>query len=147
MVSVIIATYRRDQSLSNALESLAKQTYSDFEVVLIDDNADAEWNQKVDFQGFDIRIFNEEQGEALSQLKFHKTFKFAWDNPRDNLDDKIELLLDYITVEKEDKVNNETLTDEEREEYKKKEDKLKERISNKSKEKKEEVTESNQTIQ
>ena len=49
------------------------------------------------------------------------------------------LLLDYITVEKEDKVNNETLTDEEREEYKKKEDKLKERISNKSKEKKEEV--------
>ncbi|MBR5476262.1 MAG: hypothetical protein IKV17_05525 [Bacteroidaceae bacterium] len=51
------------------------------------------------------------------------------------------LLLDYITVEKEDKVNNETLTDEEREEYKKKEDKLKERISNKSKEnKKEEVT-------
>ena len=51
------------------------------------------------------------------------------------------LLLDYITVEKEDKVNNETLTDEEREEYKKKEDKLKERISNKSKDnKKEEVT-------
>ena len=51
------------------------------------------------------------------------------------------LLLDYITVEKEDKVNNETLTDEERKEYKKKEDKLKERISNKSKEnRKEEVT-------
>lgn len=43
------------------------------------------------------------------------------------------LLLDYITVEKEDKVNNETLTDEEREEYKKREDELKERISNKSK--------------
>ena len=52
------------------------------------------------------------------------------------------LLLDYITVEKEDKVNNETLTDEEREEYKKKEEKLKERISNKLKEKRkeEEVT-------
>lgn len=42
------------------------------------------------------------------------------------------LLLDYITVEKEDKVNNETLTDEEREEYKKKEEELKEQISNKS---------------
>ena len=50
------------------------------------------------------------------------------------------LLLDYITVEKEDKVNNETLTDEEREEYKKREDELKERISNKSKEEKEEIT-------
>lgn len=50
------------------------------------------------------------------------------------------LLLDYITIEKEDKVNNETLTDEEREEYKKREDELKERISNKSKETKEEIT-------
>ena len=43
------------------------------------------------------------------------------------------LLLDYITIEKEDKVNDETLTDDEREEYKKKEEELKERISNKSK--------------
>ena len=42
------------------------------------------------------------------------------------------LLLDYITIEKEDKVNDESLTDEEREEYKKKEEELKERISNKS---------------
>ena len=50
------------------------------------------------------------------------------------------LLLDYITVEKEDKVNKETLTDEEREKYKKKEDELKERISNQSKENKVEVT-------
>lgn len=50
------------------------------------------------------------------------------------------LLLDYITIEKEDKVNNETLTDEEREEYKKKEEELKERISNKSKKTEEEVT-------
>lgn len=52
--------------------------------------------QKIDMQGFDIRIFNEDQGEALSQLKHHKAFKFAWDNPRDNIDGKIELLLDYI---------------------------------------------------
>ena len=55
-----------------------------------------EWNQPVDLQGFDIRIFNKEQGEALTQLKHHKAFKFAWDNPKDNLDDKIELLLNYI---------------------------------------------------
>ena len=52
--------------------------------------------QKIDMQGFDIRIFNESQGEALSQLKHRKAFKFAWDNPKDNIDDKIELLLDYI---------------------------------------------------
>ena len=55
-----------------------------------------EWDQKVDIQGFDIRIFNEEQGEALTTLKHEKSFKFAWDNPMDNIDDKIELLLDYV---------------------------------------------------
>lgn len=55
-----------------------------------------EWDQKVDFQGFDIRIFDEEQGEALSSLKFHHTFKFAWDNPRDNIDDKLDLIVDCI---------------------------------------------------
>ena len=58
------------------------------------------WNQPVDLQGFDIRIFDEEQAEALSTLKFHKSFKFAWDNPRDNIDDKIDLLLDYIKAYK-----------------------------------------------
>jgi len=58
------------------------------------------WNQPVDLQGFDIRIFDQEQAEALSTLKFHKSFKFAWDNPKDNIDDKIELLLDYVKAYK-----------------------------------------------
>jgi len=53
-------------------------------------------NYKVDMQGFDIRIFNEEQGEALTKLKHYKQFKFAWDNPKDDIDDKIELLLNYM---------------------------------------------------
>ena len=61
-----------------------------------------DWNQKVELtQGFDIRILDERQAEALSSLKTYKSaFKFAWDNPRDNLDDKIELLLDYIKPHK-----------------------------------------------
>ena len=59
-----------------------------------------EWNQPIDMQGFDIRLFDTEQGEALQSLKHRKAFKFAWDNPRDNLDDKIELLLDYIKPSK-----------------------------------------------
>lgn len=54
------------------------------------------WNQPVDIQGFDIRIFDGEQGKALQRLKHYHNVKFAWDNPRENLDDKIELLLDYI---------------------------------------------------
>ena len=55
-----------------------------------------EWDQPVDIQGFDIRLFDEEQGHALNSLKHYHKIKFAWDNPKQNLDDKIELLLDYI---------------------------------------------------
>lgn len=47
LVSVIIATYRREAELISALESLAEQTYKNFETVVVDDNADADWNSKV----------------------------------------------------------------------------------------------------
>ena len=47
LVSVIIATYRRDSDLTAALESLAKQTFKNFEIILVDDNACDEWNSKV----------------------------------------------------------------------------------------------------
>ncbi len=46
-VSVIIATYRRDVSLKRALESLINQTYETTEIIVVDDNAEAEWNKKV----------------------------------------------------------------------------------------------------
>lgn len=46
-VSVVVATYRRDEDLKRALESLAIQDYSDMEIVLVDDNGIAEWNDKV----------------------------------------------------------------------------------------------------
>ena len=47
MVSVIVATYRRYEELRNALCSLAEQTYKQVEIILVDDNADAEWNQRI----------------------------------------------------------------------------------------------------
>lgn len=47
LVSVVVATYRRDTALKNALESLASQSYKDFEIVLVDDNGNSEWNAKV----------------------------------------------------------------------------------------------------
>lgn len=55
-----------------------------------------EWGQPVDIQGLDIRLFDDWSGEALQSLKHHKSIKFAYDNPRDNIDDKIEHLLEYI---------------------------------------------------
>ncbi|MGL5255459.1 MAG: glycosyltransferase family 2 protein [Proteocatella sp.] len=47
-VSVIIATYRRDVSLKRALESLINQTYKSTEIIVVDDNANSEWNKKVE---------------------------------------------------------------------------------------------------
>ncbi len=47
LVSVVVATYHRDEPLKSALSSLAQQTYENMEIVLVDDNADSEWNEKV----------------------------------------------------------------------------------------------------
>jgi len=46
-VSVVVATYRREAELNNALISLAEQTHSNMEIVLVDDNGDPVWNEKV----------------------------------------------------------------------------------------------------
>ncbi|WP_026672873.1 glycosyltransferase family 2 protein [Alkalihalobacterium bogoriense] len=47
-VSIIVATYRRKEALEKALQSLIVQTYSNYEIILVDDNADAEWNTEVE---------------------------------------------------------------------------------------------------
>lgn len=48
LVSIIIATYRRDTSLKKAIQSLITQTYSNIEIIVVDDNANTEWNKKVE---------------------------------------------------------------------------------------------------
>ncbi len=47
LVSVVVATYRRDEILQRALVSIANQTYKSFEIILVDDNDDIEWNSRV----------------------------------------------------------------------------------------------------
>ncbi len=47
LVSVIVATYKRDDILLRALTSLATQTYENFEIILVDDNANPDWNSRV----------------------------------------------------------------------------------------------------
>lgn len=47
-VSVIVATYRRDAELQRALHSLTEQSHRDFEIILIDDNDDCQWNDAVE---------------------------------------------------------------------------------------------------
>lgn len=47
LVSVVIATYRRDSFLRKAIESLTLQTYPAVEIIVVDDNADKGWNETV----------------------------------------------------------------------------------------------------
>ncbi len=47
MVSVIIATYRRDDTLKRAIESVLNGTCRDIEILVVDDNNDPTWNQTV----------------------------------------------------------------------------------------------------
>lgn len=48
LVSVIVATYRRDEALKNALCSLKQQSYLPIEIIVVDDNDDAQWNTQVE---------------------------------------------------------------------------------------------------
>ena len=47
LVSIVVATYKRDLSLRKALESLINQTYKNIEIIVVDDNSNEEWNKKV----------------------------------------------------------------------------------------------------
>ncbi len=46
-VSVIVATYKRELELKRALESLKEQQFKSFETIIVDDNADLDFNNKV----------------------------------------------------------------------------------------------------
>lgn len=47
LVSVIVATYHRENELYAALFSLSQQTYDLIEIIVVDDNAEPKWNDKV----------------------------------------------------------------------------------------------------
>ncbi|EJO2020309.1 glycosyltransferase family 2 protein [Vibrio vulnificus] len=44
LVSIVIATFRRDKSLLKSIRSVLEQTYKNIEIVVVDDNADEYWN-------------------------------------------------------------------------------------------------------
>lgn len=70
LVSVVVATYKREAELKKALESLATQSYSNLEIVLVDDNNDKEWNKKVSeiVQEFQERFPAIQLNEVINQL-------------------------------------------------------------------------------
>ena len=72
LISIIVATYRRCNTLYNALLSLAEQSYSPIEIVLVDDNGEYGWNEKV--QGV-VNKFKEEYPDIQFQYIANPTNK------------------------------------------------------------------------
>ena len=66
LFSVIIPTYRRPELLSTALSNLSKQTYENFEVIVVDDNGkDSDYQQRTSKQIKPI----------MQQLLLHKPWR------------------------------------------------------------------------
>ncbi len=55
-----------------------------------------EIGQPVDMQGVDLRILDDEQCESLLTMTHYKKIKVAWDNPEDDLRDKLKWLVTKI---------------------------------------------------
>ena len=80
-VTVVVATYRREATLESAMASLLTQTHRNLEIIIVDDNADAEWNERVRIivekyvqtarAGYTIRLIQNENnlGSAISRNK------------------------------------------------------------------------------
>lgn len=47
LISVVVATYLQDEMLLRALNSLKEQTYKNFEIIVVDDNDDKNFNSRV----------------------------------------------------------------------------------------------------
>ncbi|MFI3228256.1 MAG: glycosyltransferase family 2 protein [Clostridia bacterium] len=47
LVSIIITTFRREREFREAVKSALRQNYDNIEVIVVDDNADKIWNDKV----------------------------------------------------------------------------------------------------
>ena len=55
------------------------------------------WRLPVEFNsGIDVRIVNVDQGRALERLKLQGQIHIAWDNPKDDLVDKIKELCGFV---------------------------------------------------
>lgn len=68
MVSVIIPTYKRIDGLNRALESILNQTYTNFEIIVVDDN-DENSNYRIATEKFMNKFINEPRVHYLKHKK------------------------------------------------------------------------------
>lgn len=66
-ISIIIPVYRKMEYLDKCLESLAKQTYRDFEVIIIDDG-NSDGLKSLKFKSLKLKLFKQQhQGSAIAR--------------------------------------------------------------------------------
>jgi glycosyltransferase involved in cell wall biosynthesis len=69
-VSVVIPTFNRENYIGRAIESVLNQTYSDYEIIVIDDGSTDQTKQKVLEYGDSIHyIYQENQGPSAARNK------------------------------------------------------------------------------
>jgi glycosyltransferase involved in cell wall biosynthesis len=67
-ISVIIPTYNRDRFLKDAIDSVLKQTYKDFELLVVDDGSTDNTKKIVESFNFPIKyIFQEHRGVSAAR--------------------------------------------------------------------------------
>lgn len=77
-ISVIIPIYNKDKNLSKSIESVLKQTYKDFELILINDGSTDSSKQIIEkYKEKDNRIFVEEQLNSGVSFSRNKGIKLA----------------------------------------------------------------------
>lgn len=110
-VSVIIATYRRDETLIRAIASVKNQTYPDVEIIVVDDNADPKWNTVVEHivKSFDgITYIKNEQNCGSAKTRnigiFAATGEYITflDDDDEYLPEKIERQLEVMAADSSD---------------------------------------------
>jgi glycosyltransferase involved in cell wall biosynthesis len=78
-VSVVVPTFNRSRLLSNAIESVLAQTYTDYELIVIDDGSTDDTHEKLKAYMERIRYFYQEnRGASAAQNKGIEVARGKW---------------------------------------------------------------------
>ena len=73
LVSVVIPTYSRNDTLCKAIDSVLGQTYQTLEIIVVDDNpVDSDWRKST--EKLMAKYAEDQRIRYLNQLGFHRRF-------------------------------------------------------------------------